>query len=287
VETPVPPAFGKERGLTEHASSSSPGELFSRPGTPRVITISGANKDIGKSSLVTYLVKHCRGCAAIKVTVHPERPPGEAVVRESDPPAVSGTDTARMVEAGASPVFWIRTTLRDMVADLDKAWPLLATPLVVVEGNSVLEHIEPDFAVFIMGPTLGDFKPSAFSALRKAHTVVVNGDKELSGADILSLEGEVKKINPKAKLVVVSELGRERAWQIVLSRAAGRLGGELMPDDVSQKVLEAVKGKAEEGRISCAVALKLAEELGVPAMEVGKAANALNIKIAKCSLGCF
>jgi hypothetical protein len=35
------------------------------------------------------------------------------------------------------------------------------------------------------------------------------------------------------------------------------------------------------------VALKLAEELRVPPAEVGKAANALDVKIVKCSLGCF
>ncbi|MDI6873429.1 MAG: hypothetical protein QME89_06095 [Actinomycetota bacterium] len=60
-----------------------------------------------------------------------------------------------------------------------------------------------------------------------------------------------------------------------------------MSPDVEERVLQAVKEKAEEGRIPCAVALKLAEELGVPPLEVGKAANALNIKIVKCSLGCF
>ncbi|MBC7231226.1 MAG: hypothetical protein H5T74_12650 [Actinobacteria bacterium] len=60
-----------------------------------------------------------------------------------------------------------------------------------------------------------------------------------------------------------------------------------MSDGVDERVKEAVKERAEEGRIPCAVALKLAEELGVPALEVGKAANALGIKIVACSLGCF
>jgi LAO/AO transport system kinase len=279
--------LGKERGLSRSASSSPPDELFSGRERPRVITISGANKDIGKSSLAAYLIRHCRSCAGIKVTVHAERPPGEAVVEEENPPVVPGTDTARMVEAGASPVFWVRTTLKDMAADLGEIWPRLNTSIVVVEGNSVLDHVEPDFAVFIMGPTLDDFKPTAFDAVKKAHTVVINGEKDLSGADVMRLEREVKKMNPHAKLVVVSELGRDEAWEIVLSRAAGRVGGEFMSNEVDEKVMEAVKSKAVEGRITCAVALKLAEELKVPTMEVGKAANALNIKIEKCSLGCF
>jgi len=273
--------------MTGNVCSSSPGGLFSGREGPRIITISGANKDIGKSSLAAYLASHCRGCAGIKVTVHAERPSGEAVIEESDPPVAPGTDTARMVEAGASPVFWVRTTVEDLTAAVEEAWPRLKAPVVIVEGNSVLEHLEPDFAVFIMGATFDDFKPSAFTAIRKAHTVVVNGQERLTGADVLDLEKKVKELNPHAKLVVVSELGRDRAWEIVLTRAAGRLGGGLMSDEVDERVREAVQAKAEEGRIACAVALKLAQELEVSTMEVGKAANAEDIKIVKCSLGCF
>jgi len=273
--------------MTGNAYPSSPGGLFSGREGLRVITISGANKDIGKSSLAAYLAGHCRSCAGVKVTVHTERPSGEAVIEEANPPAAPGTDTARMVEAGASPVFWVRTTVEDLTAAMEETWPRLRAPVVIVEGNSVLKHVEPDFAVFIMGSTFDDFKPSAFAAIRKADTVVVNGDKHLTGADIMELERKVKELNPRAKLVVVSELGRDRAWEIILSRAAGRVGGGLMSDEVDERILEAVKAKAEEGRISCAVALKLAEELKVSTMEVGKAANAENIKIVKCSLGCF
>lgn len=273
--------------MSGNASPSSQDGLFSSRGGPRIITVSGANKDIGKSSLAAYLAGHCRSCAGIKVTVHAERPSGEAAIEEENPPAIPGTDTARMVEAGASPVFWLRTTLEDMNDDLQEVWPRIYAEVVILEGNSILQHVEPDFAVFIMNPTIDDFKPSAFGAIEKAHTVVVNGDDNLSGADILELERRVRQLNPLSKMVVVSELGRAAAWEIILSRAAGRLGGELMTDEVDEKILEAVKARAVEGRLYCAVALKLAEELKVSPKEIGKAANVLDIKIAKCSLGCF
>ncbi len=209
--------------MTEEVRPSSQDGLFSGLDLPRIITISGANKDIGKSSLVTYLVRHCRDCSAMKVTLHAERPPGEAVLEESEP-AANGTDTARMLEAGASPVFWIRTTTHELAADLREAFSRSQAPVVIVEGNSVLDYLEPDFAVFIMGSGFDDFKPSAFNAIRKAHTIVVNGNRRLRGGEILSLEREIKAMSPKAKMVVVSELGREKAWEIVLSRAAGRVG---------------------------------------------------------------
>jgi hypothetical protein len=287
METPVPPAFGKERDLSEQACPPSPGGLFFGRGVRKVITVSGANKDIGKSSLAAYLASHCFSCAGIKVSVHDRKPQGEAIVEETDPAANPGTDTARLLEAGARPVLWVRTTGEDLPRDLHEALSRAEAPVLVAEGNSILRYLDPDYAVFIMGPTLEGFKPSAFEALGKAHTVVVNGEGELSGEGIIELEREVKKRNPKAKLVVVSEMGKERAWEIVLSRAVGRLGGEFMSAEVDEKVLEAVKAAAKEGRIACAAALKLAEELGVPSLEVGKAANALGIKIVQCSLGCF
>jgi hypothetical protein len=283
----VPPVLGKERELQGKTSSSSPDELFSAREAPKIITISGANKDIGKSSLAAYLANHCFCCAGVKVSVHDIQPEGDVVIEELQPPPDFKTDTARLVQAGANPVFWVRTTRANLVEDVKKVLSRIQTPVVIFEGNSVLEHLQPDYAVFIMGPTFDNFKPSAFEAISKAHTVVINGRESLSGERVMELERKIKDKNPKAKIVVVSEIGKDRAWEIVLSRAAGRLGGECMAAEASEKVREAVKAKSEEGRIACAVALKLAKDLEVPPMEVGKAANEMDIKITKCSLGCF
>ncbi|MDA8337495.1 MAG: hypothetical protein M0Z41_21330 [Peptococcaceae bacterium] len=55
----------------------------------------------------------------------------------------------------------------------------------------------------------------------------------------------------------------------------------------NEKVLQAVKERAVDGRIPCAEARRLAAELGVPIGEVGRAANELKVKIVSCELGCF
>jgi len=57
----------------------------------------------------------------------------------------------------------------------------------------------------------------------------------------------------------------------------------MIPD----KVIEALKEAAREGRISCSEARRLAEELGVAPIIVGQACNLLKIKIFACELGCF
>ena len=42
-----------------------------------------------------------------------------------------------------------------------------------------------------------------------------------------------------------------------------------------------------DGRLPCAVAFKISENQGVGRRTVGDMANKLDIKIAKCQLGCF
>lgn len=56
---------------------------------------------------------------------------------------------------------------------------------------------------------------------------------------------------------------------------------------MNDKVIEEIKKKALNGRLSCHVAREIAEKLSVPYSEVGRAADELNIKITNCELGCF
>ena len=63
---------------------------------------------------------------------------------------------------------------------------------------------------------------------------------------------------------------------------AQNLNAELAAE-LEKRLLKAVR----ENRIQCSAALAIAKSLGIPAGEVGKAANKLNIRISKCQLGCF
>lgn len=57
--------------------------------------------------------------------------------------------------------------------------------------------------------------------------------------------------------------------------------------NLSEELLEAVKGAAQDGRLSCSDAQALAEKFSVSYGTVGQAANELKIKIKGCQLGCF
>ena len=60
-------------------------------------------------------------------------------------------------------------------------------------------------------------------------------------------------------------------------------------DKLISAVLEAA-GPADPGikkRLTCSIALELAQEYKVEVIEIGLICNQYNIKICKCQLGCF
>jgi hypothetical protein len=56
-----------------------------------------------------------------------------------------------------------------------------------------------------------------------------------------------------------------------------------VPDDLR----DALSSAATSDAVSCAVAWRLADSLGVPRVLVGSAANAMGIRVVQCQLGCF
>ncbi len=56
---------------------------------------------------------------------------------------------------------------------------------------------------------------------------------------------------------------------------------------MSEAIKQEIQRRAINGKIDCAVARKIADDLGVTYKEVGEAADKLSIKIKACQLGCF
>jgi hypothetical protein len=57
---------------------------------------------------------------------------------------------------------------------------------------------------------------------------------------------------------------------------------------MSQEDVKArIKAAAPHGKIACAVAFRLAEELDLSRKDLGELLNELKIKIIQCQLGCF
>lgn len=54
-----------------------------------------------------------------------------------------------------------------------------------------------------------------------------------------------------------------------------------------EELIAKIKAAAPEGKISCAAAMRLAEELVISRQQMGKLLNELGVKIKQCQLGCF
>jgi hypothetical protein len=69
---------------------------------------------------------------------------------------------------------------------------------------------------------------------------------------------------------------------------AGKYGAKhpagTVPDD---SIAAALKGRADGGRVTCAVAHSIAQTLGVAPLEVGKTIDLLEYRIIECQLGLF
>jgi len=59
------------------------------------------------------------------------------------------------------------------------------------------------------------------------------------------------------------------------------------PAPIDAVLKEALQRQARKGELPCAVAFKLASDLGRPPAEIGAAADALGIRLVKCQLGLF
>ncbi|GAB4387654.1 MAG: hypothetical protein Kow0025_02460 [Thermodesulfovibrionales bacterium] len=144
---------------------------------PRIIGISGGSSGSGKTTAACQILGRLRGWGAIKYT----RASGEASV--VDDPGVlrtAGKDTAKMLEAGAEAVLWVRSPREKLPGALKEAVARLShLSGIVVEGNSAVELLDPEVVVFVAGG--GGIKPGAERLLERA-SVVLHGGIPPAGA---------------------------------------------------------------------------------------------------------
>ena len=58
-------------------------------------------------------------------------------------------------------------------------------------------------------------------------------------------------------------------------------------DQVTPEMTEAILAKAVDGKVTCPVLRKFAEDSGVPYKVAGAAADLAGVRVHNCDLGCF
>lgn len=54
-----------------------------------------------------------------------------------------------------------------------------------------------------------------------------------------------------------------------------------------EKIIRAIRERAKEGRIPCAVCFQIAEEFDIPKKELGEILDEIGVKVIQCQLGLF
>jgi len=165
----------------------------------KIVTISGASKDVGKTNLAVSIIERYKGVAAVKYSLDYEGN-GLGIVTDPEVLAQPGTDTGRFLRAGANPVFWVRTNKERLGLDLKKALSLLGPDSrVVIEGNSVLKHLKPALAVFVMNSSWEKMKPSALDVIGRVQIVVEWGNDG-------GVREKIAEFNPDARVLTFNPI---------------------------------------------------------------------------------
>ena len=161
------------------------------------LVIGGHTRNIGKTSVVCAVIAAFpeRRWTAIKITQFGHgvcSANGEpcdcetadhtiAISEERD--ATTGTDTSRYLAAGAARSFWIRTRQGQLAEAMPRIRSLIAaSPNVILESNSVLRFLQPDFFASILDPSIADFKASALRYLDRADAILLPRNEKLRPA---------------------------------------------------------------------------------------------------------
>lgn len=178
-----------------------------------------------------------------------------------------GKDTGKMLEAGAEDVVWVQSPAEQLPEVLPMAVDRLShLDGIIIEGNSAIEFLKPDIVIFLGGSA--EIKPSAHSILKQADILIAR-----KGGSAGS-----QGLQTSALILPIDHFDEKTTGELV-----EHMDNILKNKDIAERLTE----KAVDSRVPCGVARKIAEELGVPYSEVGKAADALKIKIKNCELGCF
>ena len=115
-----------------------------------------------------------------------------------------GKDTVRMLESGASRVFWLRCKTQWIPAAVEALAPRLAQgALVVAESNSLARVIEPDLFLMVKNGDSSFVKPTAADVIPLADRVVVSidGRQDLDPSQLAVVGGVWRLMEASARFV--------------------------------------------------------------------------------------
>jgi hypothetical protein len=214
-----------------------------------VVSISGGCSRSGKTAAAVSLLQAAPpgSAAAVKFTttedVFERCPRGTTCIvcdidvpfRIVEDPAVlaeTGTDTARLMEAGAARVVWAIARQ----SAVERAWAavqdrLAGAELIIMEGSTIVTVARPDLQVFVTHPWLSParWKPTSAACITSADAVVINrpgSDPRPPSPEVLAA---LRAARPRFEITVADVTRPPAEWAPLVTRhlAGARAAAEV------------------------------------------------------------
>lgn len=196
---------------------------------PRCVIVAGTASKAGKTSVAAACVRmlsaQTKSVGAAKITVtHGERgcPHGGKgcnvcstlggdfqITSKQSIIEQPGTDTAKLYDAGASPVLWTITGFEHVAAAWRQMYKSLrAADSIVVESNTLALTITPELCLMMVDPTVRRrlWKPSAETLIQCADLVIYN--KRGTTEEQNKLDEELRRLRPSKEIIYVEHPDR-------------------------------------------------------------------------------
>ncbi|GAB6183547.1 molybdopterin-guanine dinucleotide biosynthesis protein MobB [Thermodesulfovibrio hydrogeniphilus] len=218
------------------------------------IGVGAGKSNAGKTTFIESLIKHIKQTkdSFVVAVKYSKSSLYSSIITEDTLLEKEGKDTARMKKAGADYVFWVKANEDDLPEICYQLYEQFNR--IIPKDKQTILIIEGNSLVREMQTDVIIFLKGSLNEQMKPSGQAIFERADLIIGENYSMEevmAEIEKIEPKK---IIEKLLRERS---------------------------------NDGKITCAEARKIAEELNVEYIEVGRVANELKIKIRKCELGCF
>ncbi|MDD5748961.1 MAG: hypothetical protein PHP64_07965 [Actinomycetota bacterium] len=189
----------------------------------KIICVTSSSKKAGKTLFAIKLLREFQNACALKVSTGDTHGMRGEITTDETIISKKRTDTGSLVEAGAKRVIWVHPKNNPEIAIKRALGMLPSCDILVVEGGSTIEYLEPDLTVFIISGKKEDFKPSVKKIIAKADLILVNIDKSGEWSkESLGLEKPGK--NPQ--FITFREKDREKTFE-----AAARMLKNVLSND--------------------------------------------------------
>jgi hypothetical protein len=164
-----------------------------------LVVVGGHSRNIGKTSVVCGIIRALPAAnwTAIKITQygqgvcsHEGQPcdcadPIHPIAISEEHGNAGETDSGRFLVSGARQAYWLRTPAGKLGDAMPRVRRMMeSAENLIVESNSLLRFVRPDFCLMVLDGTVKDFKPTSRRFLDRADALVATSDAALAWPDV-------------------------------------------------------------------------------------------------------